>query len=231
MKALPAKLVVLVLVTFSAAFLMIIVAVVMTWAMGWVTKDQMSDIHAVLRGETLERPEVAEPVSDDLEVARERALLETVTRARKAQEELLRGLELEVERKKTGLQVVRQDAQQMVRELEAKLKKLAREKERFEARKQAYQDSLASEGLRKLKEVLEALDASEAAQMLYDYDLATTVNLLGSLKKSVRADILSETHKLDRTRGLRSGEGRATRILKMLGDPKAVAAIESDRAQ
>ena len=231
MKALPAKLVVLVLVTFSAAFLMIVVAAVMTWAMGWVTAEQVSDIRAILRGETLERPEITEPVIEDAEIARERALLETLTKARKAQEEDRRAVELDLERRKAEFQVVRQDAQRMMRQLDAKLKELTREKEQFRAEKEAYQESLASEGLRKLKEVLEALDASEAAQMLYDYDMATTVNLLRSLKRSVRADILSETHKLDRTRGLQAGEGRATQILKMLGDPKAVALAGAGRTQ
>ena len=165
MKALPAKLVVLVLVTFSAAFLMIVVAAVMTWATGWVTEAQMSDIMTILRGETLEQPQVVEPVSGDL-LARERALLEIVTKTRKAQEEDRRAVELELERKKTEFQVVRQDAQRMIRELEAKLEELTRQKKRFQAERLAYQESLTSEGLRKLKEVLESLDATEAAQKL-----------------------------------------------------------------
>jgi flagellar motility protein MotE (MotC chaperone) len=130
---------------------------------------------------------------------------------------------LETERKKMELEVVRRDAQRMVAELDARLKKLDEETKRFETEKRSYQESLASEGLRKLREVLEEMDAGKAAEMLYDYDINTTAKVLGVIRKDERAAILEAILALDKKRGLTEANGRAGQILKLLANPTAFA--------
>ncbi len=229
MKATLAKLVGLLLVMFAAGFLAIVAGVVLTLSMDWVTDAQIDDMVSILKGQTLAPPEVPEVKEEDLEVPREREALEAARNARQAQEELCKRIELEIERKKAELQTARQDARQIITELDKKLKELTAETKQFEAAKLAYRDSLASEGLKKLKEALENMSEKEAAEMLYDYDITTAVKLLRAFKKDKRGDVLSQILKLDKTRGL--PVGRAAQIMKLLEDPAALASADGAAIQ
>lgn len=224
MKATLAKLVGLLLVMFAAGFLAIAVGLVLTLSMGWVTDAQVDDMVSILKGQALAPTEVPEEKEEDLEVPREREALEAARNARQAQEELCKRIELEIERKKAELQTARQDAQQIIIELDRKLKKLTNETKQFEEAKLTYRDSLASEGLKKLREALENMSEKEAAEMLYDYDITTAVKLLRAFKKDKRGDVLSKILKLDKSRGL--PVGRAAQIMKLLEDPAALASVD-----
>ena len=201
---------------FAACFALILLGVGMVWALGWVSGAQVREAVAILRGtgETEKTPTMRGSIE---ELARQRELLETVTRAREAQEERLKKLQLETERKGSELEGVRQDATRAVAELEAKSRALKEERKAFEAQKSEYERSLASEGLRKLREALEEMDSAKAAEMLYEYDLKTTVRVLGGMRKDGRAAILEAIYDLDRKKGLTDAKGRAGEILRMLG--------------
>lgn len=223
MKATMGKVVGLLVVVFAAGFVLIVAGVVLVWATGWVTEGQMREIVVILKGEEPTGTETGKPEGVEKALPREREELEAVRKARKAQEEILSKVQLETERKKAELESVRQDAQRAVTELDARVKALKEEEKRFETAKRAYEESLASEGTRKLKETLEEMDAQKAAEMLYGYDLKTAARVLGAMRKEERAAIIEATFDMDKKRGLTDATGRAGQIIRELGNPGATS--------
>jgi flagellar motility protein MotE (MotC chaperone) len=222
MKGSPAGIVRLLTVIFAAVGVVMLLGMAVTWAMGWVSEAQMGDIMAILKGRTA-RTETAQGVGGDLGLPREQEALEKVIKAREAQEELSKKLELETARKQAELEGVRLDAQRALAELDAKSKRVNEEAKKFEAEKKAYQEGLAADGVKKLKEVLEEMEAAKAAEMLYEYDINMTVKVLGAVRKDERAAILEAIMDMDKKRGLTSTTGRAGQIIKMMGTPTATA--------
>ena len=207
---------------FAAGFVAIAGVLAVTWAMGWVSETQMEDIMAILRGRTT-RTETAQNVSGDLGQQREQEALEKVIKARQQAEDRKKQVELETELTKAELEGVRLDAQRAMAELDAKSKRVNEEAKKFEAEKRAYRESMAAEGLRKMKETVEEMDAPKAAEMLYDYDINMTVKVLGAVRKDERAAILEAIMDMDKKKGLTSTTGRAGQIMKMMGTPAASA--------
>jgi len=220
-RASAAKVVGLVTVIFAACFAVIVVLVLAGWATGWLNGEKVDGVVAVLKGKTETVEEAAGAKTPELALPREEEILATVRRAREAQEEQLRTLQLEAERTRLELEGVRQDARRAVAEMEGQARKLADEKKRFEAAKSAWETSLASEGLRKLKETLEEMDATKAAEMLYGYDLGTTVKVMGVIRRDGRAAILEAILAMDKQKGLTESTGRAGQIMRLLGNPAA----------
>ena len=217
------RLVSVLLVVCAGACLALLAAVVLAFTLGWVTRDQLAQIKAVLRGENLAaKVETAPPTLEGS------AELLHLAEARKAKEDIDQDAkiqELEIARKKTELQALQQDAAQLLSQLEKKGQTLEAQVKEWEDRKKAYEEQVASSGLTKVKEAFEQMGARPAAQILFEYDTATTVKLLGMFKKEMRGDVLKEIRKLDDAKGPTSqgAPGRSAELLKLLEEPEPLA--------
>jgi flagellar motility protein MotE (MotC chaperone) len=188
-------------------------AIVAGLATGRLTGVQMDAIAGILRGART----TGTGSGEEMNLPREREELNEIRQAKAAQEELLGKARLETERKQEELEGIRRDAMRAVADLDAKLKNAEAAEKKLAMEKAAYEEAKSSEGLRKLKEVLEEMDARNAAQMLYGYDLDTTVRVLLAIRKDERAAIIEAMMAMDRQKGLTETTGRAGQILKVMG--------------
>ena len=206
---------------FAACFAVSLLLVLGGLATGRLNGERFGAALAALRGET--RGEESAAMTPELEMPREAEALEAVKRARTEQEELLGKLSLETERKQIELDAIRRDGRRATQEMERKQKEFEEARARLERERSEWTETLASDGLRKVKEALEEMDAAKAAELLYEHDLTTTVQLLGSMRRHERATILEAIITLDRRKGLTETTGRAGQIMRMLTNPVAGA--------
>jgi flagellar motility protein MotE (MotC chaperone) len=207
---------------FAAAFLGLLAFGGVAYVTGWVTGEKIDIVRLGLAGK-LVKPVPPEPPKD----LTERYDMAAVEEAKKALEDLRKqqeSLALELNERRSQLAALDGEAARIRRETASARSTLAKEQKRFDEIKLAYENQLKSDGFKKTKETFENMKPRGAAELLYDYDVALTVELLKAFKKDFRASVVGEMRRIDESRASTGAKGKVPELIKLIyqGEPTAV---------
>lgn len=204
----------LVVVAFAAAFLAILVLLVIGFVTGDISAKRIDTAVLALKGKLVSpRPE-AKPETDLAERYKKEALKE----AMRALEDLKKQNELALvtlNDRRSQIAKLEGEAVRVCKEISDATEALAEAEKAFEERKAAYGEALRSTGFKKATETFADMKKSIVAQIFYDYETTMAIELLKALDSDFRAKVIEEMQKLDQLPE-NSGEGKAAKYLKLI---------------